>query len=161
VLSTRRDLIPLDVAMELALLQDRVPPFPSDQAAASIEAALGASPHTLFKHFEVDPVASASIAQVHFAVLHDGREVAVKVLRPGMRDIIEQDLALLAVLAGLVERLAPDGRRLKPRQVVAEFDNYLHDELDLIREASNCSQLRRNFSADKGRDHLLIVPEVV
>src|SRR5690606_3228857 len=108
-----------------------------------------------------DPVASASIAQVHFAVLHDGREVAVKVLRPGMRDIIEQDLALLAVLAGLVERLAPDGRRLKPRQVVAEFDNYLHDELDLIREASNCSQLRRNFAADKGRDHLLIVPEVV
>jgi len=161
VLSTRRDLIPLDVAMELALLQDRVPPFPSDQAAACIEAALGASPHTLFKHFEVDPVASASIAQVHFAVLHDGREVAVKVLRPGMLGIIEKDLSLLAVLAGLVERLAPDGRRLKPRQVVAEFDNYLHDELDLIREASNCSQLRRNFSAEKGRDHLLIVPEVV
>lgn len=161
VLSTRRDLIPLDVAMELALLQDRVPPFPSDQAAASIEAALGASPHTLFKHFETDPVASASIAQVHFAVLHDGREVAVKVLRPGMREIIEKDLALLRVLAGLVERLAADGRRLKPRQVVAEFDTYLHDELDLIREASNCSQLRRNFSAENGREHLLIVPEVV
>ena len=161
VLSTRRDLIPLDVAIELALLQDRVPPFPSDQAAASIEAALGASPHTLFKHFEVDPVASASIAQVHFAVLHDGREVAVKVLRPGMRDIIEKDLALLRTLAGLVERLAADGRRLKPRQVVAEFDNYLHDELDLIREASNCSQLRRNFSAETGRSHLLMVPEVV
>ncbi|WP_442593779.1 ubiquinone biosynthesis regulatory protein kinase UbiB [Parapusillimonas sp. JC17] len=161
VLSTRRDLIPLDVAIELALLQDRVPPFPSDQAAASIEAALGASPHTLFKHFEVDPVASASIAQVHFAVLHDGREVAVKVLRPGMRDIIEKDLALMRVLAGLIERLAADGRRLKPRQVVAEFDNYLHDELDLIREASNCSQLRRNFSPETGREHLLMVPEVV
>ena len=82
VLSTRRDLIPLDVATELALLQDRVPPFPSEQAAACIEAALGASPHTLFQHFEKDPVASASVAQVHFAVLHDGREVAVKVLRP-------------------------------------------------------------------------------
>ncbi|MGB3290204.1 MAG: ubiquinone biosynthesis regulatory protein kinase UbiB [Burkholderiaceae bacterium] len=161
VLSTRRDLIPLDVALELALLQDRVPPFPSDQAAASIEAALGASPHTLFKHFETDPVASASIAQVHFAVLHDGREVAVKVLRPGMREIIEKDLTLLGVLARLVERLAADGRRLKPRQVVAEFDNYLHDELDLIREASNCSQLRRNFSAERGREHLLMVPEVV
>lgn len=161
VLSTRRDLIPLDVAIELAMLQDRVPPFPSDQAAASIEAALGASPHTLFRHFETDPVASASIAQVHFAVLHDGRDVAVKVLRPGMRDIIEKDLALLRVLAGLVERLAADGRRLKPRQVVAEFDNYLHDELDLIREASNCSQLRRNFSVESGRAQLLMVPEVV
>jgi ubiquinone biosynthesis protein len=161
VLSTRRDLIPLDVAIELALLQDRVPPFPSDQAAAMVEAALGASPHTLFKHFETDPVASASIAQVHFAVLHDGREVAVKILRPGMREIIEKDLALLRALAGLVERLAADGRRLKPRQVVAEFDNYLHDELDLIREASNCSQLRRNFAPESGRDKLLMVPEVV
>src|SRR5690606_40402197 len=107
--------------------------------------------HTLFKHFETDPVASASIAQVHFAELHDGREVAVKVLRPGMRDIIEKDLALLRVLAGLVARLAADGRRLKPRQVVAEFDNYLHDELDLIREASNCSQLRRNLDRKSTR----------
>ncbi|MFA5488354.1 MAG: ubiquinone biosynthesis regulatory protein kinase UbiB [Candidimonas sp.] len=161
VLSTRRDLIPLDVANELARLQDRVPPFPSDQAAALIEAALGASPHVLFKHFEVDPVASASIAQVHFAVLHDGREVAVKVLRPGMLGIIEKDLTLLRALAGLVERVAADARRLKPREVVAEFDKYLHDELDLIREAANCSQLRRNFGPGTGREHLLIVPEVV
>ncbi|NYT65589.1 ubiquinone biosynthesis regulatory protein kinase UbiB [Alcaligenaceae bacterium] len=161
VLSTRRDLIPLDVAIELALLQDRVPPFPSDQAAASIEAALGASPHKLFKQFDTDPVASASIAQVHFAVLHDGREVAVKVLRPGMREIIEKDLGLMGLLAGLIERLAADGRRLKPRQVVAEFNNYLHDELDLIREAANCSQLRRNFSVETGRSNLLMVPEVV
>lgn len=161
VLSTRRDLIPLDIAAELALLQDRVPPFPSAQAAAIIEAALGASPHTLFRHFEVDPVASASIAQVHYAVLHDGREVAVKVLRPGMRDVLEKDLALMRVLAGLVERLSPDARRLKPRQVVAEFDTYLHDELDLIREASNCSQLRRNFGPESGRPDLLIVPEVI
>ncbi len=161
VLSTRRDLIPLDVAIELALLQDRVPPFPSDQSAACIEAALGASPHVLFKHFEADPVASASIAQVHFAVMHDGREVAVKVLRPGMRDIIEKDLTLLRALAGVIERLAPDTRRLKPREVVAEFDKYLHDELDLIREAANCSQLRRNFEPHTGRSNLLIVPEVV
>ncbi len=161
VLSTRRDLIPLDVAVELALLQDRVPPFPSAQAAAIIEAALGASPHTLFRHFEADPVASASIAQVHYAVLHDGREVAVKVLRPGMRDVLEKDLALMRILAGLVERLSPDARRLKPRQVVAEFHTYLHDELDLIREASNCSQLRRNFSEESGRPDLLMVPEVV
>ncbi|GAB2886128.1 ubiquinone biosynthesis regulatory protein kinase UbiB [Paralcaligenes sp. KSB-10] len=161
VLSTRRDLIPLDIATELASLQDRVPPFPSDQAAACVEAALGASPHELFKQFDTDPVASASIAQVHLAVLHDGREVAVKVLRPGMLDIIEKDLTLLKAIAGLVERLAPDGRRLKPREVVAEFDKYLHDELDLIREASNCSQLRRNFAPGTGRENLLMVPEVV
>src|SRR5690606_15273855 len=130
-------------------------------AIATIEQSLGESPYTLFKHFETEPVASASIAQVHFAVLHDGREVAVKVLRPGMREIIEQDLALMRVLANLVERLLPDGRRLKPREVVAEFNNYLHDELDLIREAANCSQLRRNFAPDTGRSHLLVVPEVM
>ena len=135
VLSTRRDLIPADIANELALLQDRVPPFPSAQAAACIEAALGAPPDKLFAQFDVDPVASASIAQVHFAVLHDGREVAVKVLRPGMLDIIEKDLSLLKVVARIIERLGADGRRLKPREVVAEFDKYLHDELDLVREA--------------------------
>ncbi|OZI62630.1 ubiquinone biosynthesis regulatory protein kinase UbiB [Bordetella genomosp. 11] len=161
VLSTRRDLIPADIAAELALLQDRVPPFPSEQAAQCIEAALGAPPATLFKHFEVDPVASASIAQVHFAVLHDGREVAVKVLRPGMLNIIEKDLTLLRTVAAVIERLGPDGRRLKPREVVAEFDKYLHDELDLVREASNCSQLRRNFGPESGRGRMLIVPEVI
>jgi ubiquinone biosynthesis protein len=161
VLSTRRDLVPKDIADELARLQDRVPPFPSDQAAVIIEEALGAAPQVLFAQFDRDPVASASIAQVHFAVLHDGRAVAVKVLRPGMREAIERDLKLLRVLAGLVERLAPDGRRLKPREVVGEFDKYLHDELDLLREAANCSQLRRNFGPDTGRAHLLEVPEVV
>ncbi|WP_377001181.1 ubiquinone biosynthesis regulatory protein kinase UbiB [Bordetella pertussis] len=161
VLSTRRDLIPADIANELALLQDRVPPFPSAQAAACIEAALGAPPAQLFAQFDVDPVASASIAQVHFAVLHDGREVAVKVLRPGMLNVIEKDLALLRVVAGVIERLGADGRRLKPREVVAEFDKYLHDELDLVREASNCSQLRRNFGPESGRGEMLIVPEVV
>jgi ubiquinone biosynthesis protein len=162
VLSTRRDLIPADIADELSLLQDRVPPFPSAQAAALIEAALGKPPRELFAQFETDPVASASIAQVHFAVMHDGREVAVKVLRPGMLDVIEKDLALLRVAARIVERLGgPDGRRLKPREVVAEFDKYLHDELDLVREASNCSQLRRNFGPETGRDGMLIVPEVI
>jgi len=161
VLSTRRDLIPLDIANELALLQDRVPPFPSEQAAACIREALGAPPETLFARFEMTPVASASIAQVHFAELHDGREVAVKVLRPGMLGVIENDLRLLRVLAVWIERLAPDGRRLKPREVVAEFDKYLHDELDLLREAANCSQLRRNFAPETGRSDLLMVPEVV
>ncbi len=161
VLSTRRDLIPHDVAIELALLQDRVPPFPSEQAIASVEAALGASTKELFAQFDVDPIASASIAQVHFAVMHDGRKVAVKVLRPSMQKIIEKDLALMRVLAGMVERLAPESRRLKPREVVAEFDKYLHDELDLVREAANCSQLRRNFGPGTGRENLLIVPEVI
>jgi len=161
LLSTRRDLIPLDVADELARLQDRVPPFPSAVAVAIIEAALGRSPHALFQHFEEDPVASASVAQVHLAVLQDGREVAVKVLRPGMHKVINKDLALMRVMAGLVARLAPDGRRLRPREVVSEFDNYLHDELDLIREASNCSQLRRNFAPDGARGNTLLVPEVM
>jgi len=160
VLSTRRDLIPPDVADELALLQDHVAPFPSAQAAKIIEQALGAPPAELFAHFEVDPVASASIAQVHFATLFDGQEVAVKVLRPGMLEVIDHDLGLMRQVARLVERLSPDGKRLKPREVVAEFDKYLHDELDLLREASNCSQLRRNFSPGTDRDNLLMVPEV-
>jgi ubiquinone biosynthesis protein len=98
---------------------------------------------------------------VHFAVLHDGRHVAVKVLRPGMLEVIDKDLSLMRVLAGLIERLAPDGRRLKPREVVGEFDKHLHDELDLLREAANCSQLRRNFAADGDRRNLLWVPEVM
>lgn len=156
VLSTRRDLIPLDIATELALLQDRVPPFPSDKAAASIQAALGDSPYRLFKHFETDPVASASIAQVHFAVLHDGREVAVKVLRPGIERVIAHDLGLLDMAAMLIDKLWREGRRLKPREVVEEFARHLRDELDMMREASNCSQLRRNFAGSA----LLQVPEV-
>lgn len=160
VLSTRRDLIPADIVVELALLQDRVPPFSSELAAKSVEKALGASPHVIFKHFEVDPVASASIAQVHFAILPDGREAAVKVLRPGMREIIDKDLALMRTFANIVHRLLADARRLRPREVVAEFEKYLHDELDLIREAANCSQLRRNFSKESGRSELLMVPEV-
>ena len=102
-------------------------------------------------------MASASIAQVHFAVLKDGREVAVKVLRPGMLDVIDDDLTLLRTLARWVERLSVDGKRLKPREVVAEFDNYLHDELDLVREAANAAQLRRNM---QGLD-LVMVPEMV
>lgn len=160
VLSTRRDIIPTDIADELAYLQDRVPPFPSKQAMAIIEKALGASPQELFLDFEVEPVASASIAQVHFAVLHSGQRVAVKVLRPGMRKIINKDVRLMRLMAAFIEWASPDGRRLRPKEVVDEFDKYLNDELDLIREASNCSQLRRNFSRDKNRANLLLVPEV-
>ncbi len=161
VLSTRRDLIPPDIADELTMLQDRVAPFPSNVAADCIEQALGRPPSELFRHFEVDPVASASVAQVHFAVLHDGRHVAVKVLRPAILNVIDKDLSLMRVLAKLIERLAPDGKRLKPREVVGEFDKHLHDELDLLREAANCSQLRRNFPAGTERGDLLWVPEVM
>jgi len=145
VLSTRRDLLPPDFADELAKLQDRVPPFPAAQARVLVERAFGRPIDTLFASFEDVPVASASIAQVHFATLQSGREVAVKVLRPGMLAVIEDDLALIRQLARWVERLSADGKRLKPREVVAEFDNYLHDELDLVREAANAAQLRRNM----------------
>ena len=161
VLSTRRDLIPADIADELARLQDRVPPFPSEVAIASIRKELGRHPDELFASFEREPVASASIAQVHFAVLKDGRDVAVKVLRPNMAPVIDKDLRLLRAAATLIEKISADGRRLKPREVVAEFDKYLHDELDLLREAANCSQLRRNFAPDGPRGDLLIVPEVM
>ncbi|MFY9511456.1 MAG: ubiquinone biosynthesis regulatory protein kinase UbiB, partial [Rubrivivax sp.] len=157
VLSTRRDLLPLDIADELAKLQDSVPPFPAAASRALVEKAFGRRIEHIFASFDAEPVASASIAQVHFAVLKDGREVAVKVLRPGMLAVIDDDLALLHQLARWVERLSADGKRLKPREVVAEFDGYLHDELDLVREASNAAQLRRNMDGL----NLVLVPEMV
>ncbi|MDE1926023.1 MAG: ubiquinone biosynthesis regulatory protein kinase UbiB, partial [Burkholderiales bacterium] len=157
VLSTRRDLMPLDVADELAKLQDRVPPIPAAQARALVEKAYGKPVEQVFASFDAEPVASASIAQVHFATLPGGREVAVKVLRPGMLEVIDQDLTLLHLLARWVERLSADGKRLKPREVVAEFDGYLHDELDLVREAANAAQLRRNMAGL----NLVLVPEMV
>jgi ubiquinone biosynthesis protein len=157
VMSTRRDLLPLDLADELAKLQDRVPPFPAAVARALVEKAYGRPVETVFASFEAEPVASASIAQVHFATLQSGREVAVKVLRPSMLAVIEDDLSLLHTLARWVERLSVDGKRLKPREVVAEFDGYLHDELDLVREAANAAQLRRNMSGL----NLVMVPEMV
>ena len=156
ILSTRRDLLPPDLAEELAKLQDQVPPFPSELAIAQIERAFRKPVGELFATFDAEPKASASVAQVHFAVLPDGREAAVKILRPNMRPVIARDLALLDTAAGLVEKLWPDGRRLHPREVVAEFGKHLDDELDLMREAANCSQLRRNFL----HSPLLAVPEV-
>ena len=156
LLSTRRDLIPTDIADELAKLQDRVPPFPSEQAVALLEQAYGKTLSEVFAEFDEVPEASASVAQVHFAVLPDGREVAVKILRPGILNVIEHDIALLQICAGLIERWWEDGKRLKPKLVVAEFDKYLHDELDMMRESANASQLRRNFADAK----LLLVPEV-
>lgn len=160
VLSTRRDLMPPDIADELALLQDRVPPFDSDISIATIERAFRKPLNEVFISFEPTPVASASIAQVHFAVIRDRHgiehEVAVKVLRPGMLPVIEKDLALMRIMAAWVENLSADGKRLRPREVVAEFDTYLHDELDLMREAANAAQLRRNMD---GLD-LVLVPEI-
>ena len=160
VLSTRRDLLPPDLADELAKLQDRVPAFPSDVAVAIIERSFGRGLNDIFVTFEHQPVASASIAQVHFATIKDRhgieREVAVKVLRPGMLTVIDKDLSLMRMMANWVERLSYDGKRLKPREVVAEFDKYLHDELDLVREAANAAQLRRNM---EGLD-LVLIPEI-
>jgi ubiquinone biosynthesis protein len=156
VLSTRRDLVPLDIADELALLQDRVPPFASELAVAEIERSLGKPLDAVFSQFDRTAVASASIAQVHLGRLPDGREVAVKVLRPGVEAAVARDLALLETAAGLVERWWADGRRLRPREVVAEFARHLDEELDLMREAANASQLGRNFAGSS----LLIVPAV-
>ncbi len=161
VLSTRRDLLPPDIADELAFLQDRVPPFSSDVAVGTIERAFGRALNEIFVEFTHKPVASASIAQVHFAVIkeRDGstREVAVKVLRPGMLTVIDKDLSLMRMMAGWVDRLSADGKRLKPREVVAEFDKYLHDELDFMREASNAAQLRRNMEGL----NLVLIPEMI
>jgi ubiquinone biosynthesis protein len=160
VLSTRRDLMPLDIADELALLQDRVPPFSSAIAVATIERAFNKKLGDIFVSFDHEPIASASIAQVHFAVIKDRtgkiRDVAVKVLRPNMLKVIEKDLSLMRMMAGWVDGLSADGKRLKPREVVAEFDKYLHDELDLVREASSAAQLRRNMA---GLD-LVLSPEM-
>ncbi|MBU2761833.1 ubiquinone biosynthesis regulatory protein kinase UbiB [Acidithiobacillus sulfurivorans] len=157
MLSTRRDLLPDYITQELAKLQDAVPPFPSEEACKIIESALGKPINTVFSEFHSKPAAAASIAQVHFGVLQDGREVAIKVRRPGLRRIIDQDLAILGLLADLAERYSQEGRRLRIRAVVAEYAKTLRGELDLLREAANASQLRRNFAADPD---LLYIPEI-
>ncbi|MGB5541337.1 MAG: ubiquinone biosynthesis regulatory protein kinase UbiB [Gammaproteobacteria bacterium] len=156
ILSTRQDLLPDDIALELAHLQDDVPPFPGSLAKAQIEKVFGQPVGSVFEEFEEIPLASASIAQVHTARLKDGTEVVIKVLRPNVRYFIERDVNLLYTVAGLAERYWSIGKRLRPCEVVAEFEKTLYDELDLLREAANASQLRRNF-ADS---NLLYVPEV-
>jgi ubiquinone biosynthesis protein len=156
ILSTRQDLLPPDVVAELALLQDRVPPFSSDTARMLIEAALGQRLDAVFAEFDVAPLASASIAQVHAARLQDGREVVVKVVRPAILKTIRQDIELMYTIADLAERYWSTGKRLRPREVVAEFEKNLIDELDLMREAANASQLRRHFADSP----LLYVPDV-
>ena len=156
ILSTRRDLLPDDIAEELARLQDRVPPFPGARAKAMIEAAYGQPVGETFLAFDETPLASASIAQVHAARLHDGTDVVVKVLRPNIRQYIRRDVSLLRTIAGMAEHYWKESRRLRPCEVIAEFEKTLYDELDLLREAANASQLRRNF-----RDSdMLYVPEI-
>lgn len=156
MLSTRRDLLPEDIAEELAKLQDDVPPFPEDQAIEIIEKALGKPVDELYAHFEPSPMASASVAQVHKATLHSGEQAVVKVVRPDIEPVILQDIALMFTLARLVERYLPEGRRLRPVEVVGDYKLTILDELDLGREAANASQLRRNFD----NSNLVYVPQV-
>ena len=156
VLSTRRDFLPHDIADELAKLQDQVPPFPGRAARAIVEKVLGKPVTELFQEFNETPLASASIAQVHAARLKDDRAVVVKVLRPGVERVIRGDLDLMYLMAGLAERYWHESRRLRPREVVAEYEKTILDELDLMREAANAAQLRRDFEGSK----LLYVPEI-
>ncbi len=146
VLSTRRDLLTPELAEEMAKLQDNVPRFPSDESRRIIEQSLKRSIDELFATFETEPMASASIAQVHAATTHDGKNVVVKVVRPGIEKIIQRDVELMYILARLAARYIPDAKRLRPVEVVAEYEKTIIDELDLMREAANCSQLKRNFN---------------
>ncbi len=156
ILSTRRDLLPDDLADELAKLQDQVPPFSGDIAVEIIEQQFKQPIDDIFAKFDRIPLASASIAQVHTAKMKDGREMIVKVVRPNIEKVIRRDLALLYAIAGKLEKYSADGRRLRPTEVVEEFEKNIIDELDLMREAANASQLRRNFNDSP----LLYIPEV-
>ena len=155
-ISTRRDLLPPDIANELAKLQDAVPPFPTEQAIAILESAYGEPIDTVFTRFDREPLAAASIAQVHTAELPDGTEVVVKVLRPGVREKIEQDLEVMRTVAALAARYWEHGKRLKPLEIVSEYEQTIIDELDLMREAGNAAQLKRNFEGSE----MLYVPEI-
>ena len=157
LLSTRRDMLPEDIAAEFTLLQDHVPPFPGVLARRIIEQALGQNIEALFQDFNETPLASASIAQVHAARLKDGSDIIVKVVRPGIEVNIRRDIGLMKILAEMAEKYSDDARRLRPSNVVAEFEKTLINELDLMREAANASQLRRNFAGSE----VLYVPEVV
>ncbi|HXR52372.1 MAG TPA: AarF/UbiB family protein, partial [Steroidobacteraceae bacterium] len=155
-ISTRLDLLPTDIAQELVKLQDQVPPFPGEVAQQLVTEALGAPVAQLFRRFDTEPLAAASIAQVHAAELPDGREVIVKVLRPGMRELIQRDIAVLYALARLGAHHSAEIRRLRPVEIVREYETTILDELDLMREAANAANLKRNFTGDPR----LHVPEV-
>ncbi|MCH7831084.1 MAG: ubiquinone biosynthesis regulatory protein kinase UbiB [Proteobacteria bacterium] len=154
--STRRDLLPREIADELAKLQDKVPPFPAEQAIAILDEVYGKSVDEVFERFDKEPFAAASIAQVHTAKLKDGPEVIVKLLRPGVLEQIERDLGVLRLLAGLADRYWEHGKRLRPLEIVDEYEHTIIDELDLMREAANTVQLKRNF-ADSD---MLYVPDI-
>ena len=156
MLSTRRDLLADDIADELEKLQDSVPPFPGSKAKKIIEKAFNRSVDELFASFEQEPLASASIAQVHAGVLNSGEEIVIKVLRPDVLPIIKRDISLLYIIAELAAKYSSQLRRLRPVEVVAEYEKTIIDELDLMREAANASQLRRNFEGSSD----LYVPEV-
>lgn len=155
MLSTRRDLLPEDIADELKRLQDQVPPFPGPEARAQVEHELQMTIDEAFAQFDAEALASASVAQVHGARLHSGEEVVVKIIRPGIRKVMRQDMALLYRVAHLLERV-PEARRLHPVTVVRDYESTLFDELDLTKEAANTSQLKRNFKASP----LLHVPAI-
>ena len=161
LLSTRRDLLPPDIADELALLQDQVPPFDSSKSVAIIEAALGQPVTQAFAEFSEAPLASASVAQVHAAKMHDGLDVVVKVIRPGIEKVIHKDIQLLFLIARMVERFSLDGRRMRLTEVVSDYEHTIFDELDLKREAANCSQLKRNFEETEKLRSLLFIPAVI
>lgn len=156
MLSTRRDLLPDDIALELTKLQDRVPPFSGQLAQSIIERELKQPVSEIFASFSVEPMASASVAQVHAASLQNGKAVVVKVIRPGIGRVIRQDVALLYLLARLMQAIWAEGRRLRPVEVVHEYEQTIFDELDLRKEAANGSQLRRNFDGSA----MLYVPEI-
>jgi ubiquinone biosynthesis protein len=156
IISTRRDLVAPDIADELALLQDQVPPFPGTEAQAIVEKALNKPVSELFGSFDLEPLASASIAQVHAATLPEGREVVVKVVRPGINRLIRRDIDLLMAIAQLAEKYWESGSRIRPTEFVREFETFIFDELDMTREASNASALRNNFAGSKE----LYVPEI-
>lgn len=164
MLSTRRDLLPQAFAEELALLQDQVPPFSGELALKQITQAIGEQEFAQhFKHFDTQPLASASIAQVHTATLlmeDSEQEVVLKVLRPGIEKVILSDIKVMLMFAGLIAKWLPDGKRLRPKEVVNEYKKTILDELDLNREAANAIQLKRNFSLGHEQDHQLYVPEI-
>ncbi len=155
-LSTRRDLLPRDIADELEKLQDEVPPFPGEQARAIAEAALARPLNEIFARFDQEPLAAATIAQVHTAQLHDGKEVVVKIVRPGIREQIELDVEVMYALARLSNRYWSQAPRLRPVELVREYEKTILDELNLMREAGNATQLKRNFASSR----LLYVPDV-
>ncbi|MDQ5930216.1 MAG: ubiquinone biosynthesis protein [Bacteroidota bacterium] len=155
-LSTRPDILPSDIAHELSKLQDKVPPFASEKVLEILNKAYGKPIHEVFLEFDIEPLASASMAQVHRARLYSGEDVVVKILRPKIRETIEHDIEILKYLAYWAEKYIPHAKKLKPREVVSEFEHNLLDELDLHREAANAAQLKRNFN----QSHLLYVPDV-